>query len=137
MVSQAVLQAETPRFFSIESPPCRGVDDECQLDAVLDGVLDLLAGALREEADHAEDDEAGVDGGAGVEEGDEHAVAEGVVVDPVVGGEDQLAAEPDAEGEADLRGGLGPDLELSQAVPLRRDVELDALVGACDMIGLR
>ena len=129
-------EEEGPERRHVHLEDGRGVDDEGQLDAVLHGVLDLLAGAVGEEADDAEHDEAGVDGGARVEERDEQAVAERVVVDPVVGGEDQLTAEPDAEREADLRGRLGPDLELEQAVPLRRDVELDALVGARELRGV-
>ena len=66
------------------------VRHEGQLDPLRDHLLDGLVRRLREEAQHAEHDEAGVDRGQRVEHGDEDGVAEGVVVELVERGQDDL-----------------------------------------------
>ena len=74
------------------------------LDAVPHDLVHLLVSDVSQVPEDAEDDEAGVDGGERVEDGDEDGVAVRVVVDVVVRGEYELAAKTNAQREEDLKG---------------------------------
>ena len=70
-------------------------------------------------AEHGEDDEARVDAGATVDEGDDEGVAQDVVVELVEGRHGDETAHRDAERVEDLSGGVRPHLRLRQPRPVR------------------
>jgi hypothetical protein len=58
--------------------------------------------ALCQIAEYGKDDNAGKDGGKGVEDADEKGVAVAIVVHVVVAGQHQLTAKPNRQREQDL-----------------------------------
>lgn len=85
---------------------------------------------MGEKADHGEYDEAGEEGGADVADSDDQGVLVAVVGELVVRAEGDEAAPGRAQGEEDLHGRVAPDLGRSEPMPVGRQVEEDALVGA-------
>ena len=90
-----------------------GVDDEGQAGTSLDDVIDGKSFRRRNEADDAEDDDSGVQGGGRVAEGDEERVPVSVGVEPVVRGQEELAADGDTQTEENLSGGRVPDFNVA------------------------
>ena len=79
-------------------------------------------------AEDGEDDEACEEARHAVADGHDQRVAVDVVVVLVVGSKRHQATEADTETEEDLSGCVRPHLRLRQVLPVRLDVELNALV---------
>lgn len=79
------------------------------------------------ETDYTEDDESSEYTGGAVADSDEDTVAEEIVVESVVAGQGDESAPARGQREKDLHRRIRPDLGLSQAVPLRSQIELDSL----------
>ena len=85
---------------------------------------------MRHVTQDRKDGETGEDTDHTAADGHKQSVAVDVVVVLVVGWKRQQSAKPNAKAEKYLAGGVHPDFRLFQLLPLRDDVELDALVGA-------
>ena len=70
-------------------------------------------------AEHGEDDEARVDAGAAVDEGDDEGVAQDVVVELVEGRHRDQPSHRNAERVEDLRCCVGPHFRFGQPLPVR------------------
>ena len=81
-----------------------------------DNVLDVSASLVGHEAEDGEDDEAGVDAGAAVEEGDEEGIAVAVVGELVEAGHGDQPSRARAQRVKDLRGRVAPYLDSRQEI---------------------
>ena len=84
---------------------------------------------MRHVTQDREDDETGEETDDTATDGHKQSVSIDVVVVLVVGWKRQQSAKPNAKAEKYLAGGVHPDFRLFQLLPLRDDVELDALAG--------
>lgn len=106
---------------------CGRVGNKGQCDATLDNLVDSGFLLVCQEAEDGKDHKAGKDGGQGVEDGNEEGIGQGLVVEPVVAGQDQLAAKAHTQGKENLRGSFGPHLDCQQSSPIRSQKELDSI----------
>ena len=112
-----------------------GISDEDETRSRCDDVLDGLAGADRQVAQHGEGDDAGDQARHRVDEARDHGVAEAVVLERVVRAERRQGARADRVGEEDLRRAVDPRTRLGQQRPIGRDVVEQAHVGALQRHG--
>ena len=79
---------------------------------------------------HREDYKSSQKTGQAIDAAGDERIAIAVVVELVVAGKRQQSAEARAQRKEDLRGGIYPYLGILKLMPLRRQIVLDALIGA-------